>query len=111
MTMLYANNVPNIELPLEHELQVFHIVREALANVATHSAATHASLTIARNDGYYVFTIEDNGAGYGSVPSEGHYGLMIMRERAVRIGGEVWIESTQGKGTRVQLKLPESKIA
>ncbi len=40
--MTYANSVANLELPIEHELQVFHIVREALANVATHSAATHA---------------------------------------------------------------------
>jgi len=105
ITMMYANRVANLELPLEHELQVFHIVREALANVATHSAATYVSLTVERSDGYNVFTIADNGAGYGGVPSEGHYGLMIMRERALRIGGEIGIESTEGNGTRVQLKI------
>ena len=111
ITMLYANSVPNIELPIEHELQVFHIVREALANVANHSAATRASLTVERNDGYYLFTVEDNGAGYGKIPSEGHYGLMIMRERALRIGGEIKIESTEGKGTRVQLKFAVPEIS
>lgn len=104
ITMMYANRVANLELPLEHELQVFHIVREALANVASHSAATYASLTVERDNGYYVFTIADNGAGYGGTPREGHYGLMIMRERALRIGGEIGIESTEGSGTRVQLK-------
>ncbi len=106
ITIIYANYVTNLELPLEHELQVFHIVREALANVATHSSATHASLAVERKDNYYVFTIADNGAGYGSVPSEGHYGLMIMRERALRIGGEIVIESAEGNGTRVQLRFP-----
>lgn len=104
MIMTYANRVANLELPLEHELQIFHIVREALANVATHSAATHVSLMIEHRSGYYVFTIADNGAGYGGTPSEGHYGLMIMRERALRIGGEIGIESAEGNGTRVQLR-------
>jgi two-component system nitrate/nitrite sensor histidine kinase NarX len=85
-------------------------VREALANVATHSSATHASLTVECKDNYYVFTIADNGAGYGSVPSEGHYGLMIMRERALRIGGEIVIESAEGNGTRVQLRFSVSGI-
>jgi two-component system nitrate/nitrite sensor histidine kinase NarX len=110
ITIIYANCVTNLELPLEHELQVFHIVREALANVATHSSATHASLTVECKDNYYVFTIADNGAGYGSVPSEGHYGLMIMRERALRIGGEIVIESAEGNGTRVQLRFSVSGI-
>jgi len=110
ITMTYANCVANLELPLEHELQVFHIVREALANVETHSAATHASLTVERKDGHYVFTIADNGAGCGSTPREGHYGLMIMRERALRIGGEIGIESAEGNGTRVQLRFPISGV-
>ncbi len=111
ITMRYTNSVANLELPLEHELQVFHIVREALANVATHSAATHASLTVECSNGNYVFTIADNGAGYGGVPSEGHYGLMIMRERALRIGGEIGIESAEGNGTRVQLKFSKSEVS
>lgn len=110
ITVMYANRVASLELPLEHELQVFHIVREALANVANHSAATHVSLTVEHRDGYNVFTIADNGAGYGGIPVEGHYGLMIMRERALRIGGEIGIESTEGNGTRVQLKFSGAGI-
>jgi len=111
MTMTYANRVANLELPLEHELQVFHIVREALANVANHSAATRAWLTVERSADHYVFTIADNGAGYGGAPREGHYGLMIMRERALRIGGEIGIESTEGNGTRVQLRFSAPGIS
>jgi len=111
MTMTYANRVANLELPLEHELQIFHIVREALANVATHSAATRAWLTVERSADHYIFTIADNGAGYGGAPREGHYGLMIMRERALRIGGEIGIESAEGTGTRVQLKFSAAGVS
>lgn len=109
ITMTYTNRVANLKLPLESELQIFHIVREALVNVETHSAATHARLSVEFNNGDYVFTISDNGAGCGNAPTEGHYGLMIMRERALRIGGEIWIDSSEGSGTQVQLKLPEPK--
>ena len=73
-------------------------------NIATHSGATIAGLTVSCAAGKYQFVVEDNGSGVdSSVSHEGHYGLEIMRERALRIGGEVEVESLQGLGTRVQL--------
>jgi two-component system nitrate/nitrite sensor histidine kinase NarX len=106
----YINRVANLELPLEYEIQVSHIVQEALANIATHSGATHARLIVDLSSNYYVFTIEDNGSGGCTfTPVEGHYGMMIMRERAHRISGEIKVESSNGFGTRVQLFFPEPK--
>jgi len=104
----YVNNVAHFELPIEFEIQISHIVQEALANIATHSGATHARLTVDHTGDYYVFNIEDNGSGGCTfAPVEGHYGMMIMRERAQRIGGEIKVESSKGIGTRVQLFFPE----
>ena len=104
----YINRVANLELPLEYEIQVYHIVREALDNISTHSGATHARLIFEHSGDYYVFTIEDNGSGgFTFTPVEGHYGMMIMRERAQRIGGEIKVESSKGIGTRVQLYFPQ----
>lgn len=98
--------VADLDLPLEHEIQSFNIVREALSNIVKHSNASHARLIVDHLCGYYVFTIEDNGVGTFS-PVEGHYGIIIMRERAQRIGGEIKVESTKGLGTCVQLFFPE----
>ena len=98
--------VADLDLPLEHEIQAYNIVREALSNIAKHSNASHARLIVDHLCGYYVFTVEDNGIGTFS-PVEGHYGIMIMRERAQRIGGEIKVESTKGLGTCVQLFFPE----
>ncbi len=104
----YINLVANLELPLEYEIQVSHIVQEALANIATHSGATHARLVVDLSDNYYAFTIDDNGSGgCAFTPIEGHYGMRIMRERALRIGGEIKVESAEGIGTRVRLFFPE----
>jgi two-component system nitrate/nitrite sensor histidine kinase NarX len=98
--------VADLDLPLEHEIQAYNIVREALSNIAKHSNAGHARLIVDHLCGYYVFTVEDNGNGTFS-PVEGHYGIIIMRERAQRIGGEIKVESTKGLGTCVQLFFPE----
>ncbi len=104
----YTNRAADLELPLEHEIQVYHIVREALANIATHSGATHTRLIVDCTCDSYIFTIEDNGSGGCTfTPVEGHYGIMIMRERAQRIGGEIKVESSKGFGTRVQLFFPK----
>ncbi len=98
--------IADLDLPLEYEIQTYHIVREALSNIVKHSKASHARLIVDHLCGYYVFTVEDNGNGTFS-PVEGHYGIIIMRERAQRIGGEVKVESTKGLGTCVQLFFPE----
>lgn len=104
----YHNRLVDLELPLEHEIQVYHIVREALTNIARHSGATHARLFVDACFGYFIFTIEDNGSGARTfTPVEGHYGIMIMRERARRIGGEISVKNAAGTGTQVQLYFPE----
>lgn len=104
ITLEYSNQVENLVLPLEYELQVFLIVRESLVNIATHSGASAAGLAVVYSDNQYRFTVEDNGGGVeNTTPTDGHYGLEIMRERALRIGGAVEVESLQGQGTRVQL--------
>lgn len=99
-------HVADLDLPLEYEIQVYNIVREALSNIAKHSNASHARLIVNQLCGYFVFSIEDNGIGTFS-PVEGHYGITIMRERAQNIGGEIQVESTKGLGTCVQLYFPE----
>lgn len=100
--------VADLDLPLEHEIQAYYIVREALYNIVKHSNASHARLLVDHLCGYYVFMVEDNGSGTFS-PVEGHYGIVIMRERAQRIGGEIRVESTKGLGTCLQLFFPEPR--
>jgi two-component system nitrate/nitrite sensor histidine kinase NarX len=104
----YHNRLIDLELPLEHEIQVCRIVHEALSNIARHSGASHARVFVDERFGYFIFTIEDNGSGANTfTPVEGHYGMMIMRERAHRIGGKIKVSSAAGLGTQVQLYFPE----
>jgi two-component system nitrate/nitrite sensor histidine kinase NarX len=108
----FENGVPDLDLPVAREVQVFHIVQEALANVCRHADARRARLTLSsRADGYEI-TVEDDGVGMavdvadGERGETGHYGITIMRERARRLGGDLMLDSAPGAGTRVRLYFP-----
>ncbi len=96
-----------LPLPSDVQVQVLHVVQEALSNVRKHAGATQVDLEVAKG-ARWRFVVRDNGAGFdtGKHPGESHVGLNIMRERAGRIGAEVNIVSTAGQGTTVTLTLP-----
>jgi two-component system nitrate/nitrite sensor histidine kinase NarX len=108
------NSLPPTHLPLEKEVQVFHVIQEALANVFKHSGASQARIVLAPSDAGIVVTVEDNGIGlphevarslHPDSPST-HFGLQIMQERAVAIGADIDIECPPTGGTCVRLSLP-----
>lgn len=96
-----------LPLPSDVQVQVLHVVQEALSNVRKHAGATQVELEVAKG-ARWRFMVRDNGAGFdtGKHPGESHVGLNIMRERAGRIGAEVDIVSAAGQGTTVTLTLP-----
>ncbi len=104
------NHVGRLALTVEQELQVFHVVSEALANVMKHSKADHCRLCIDQEDGRYLISVEDDGVGMASdvdsVTRHGHFGLNIMRERVDQLGGQIAFESSAGAGTRIRLSFP-----
>jgi len=109
----YANRAGALELSTEQEAQAFHVVQEALANVAQHARARHVWLSVDARDGVVEIVVEDDGTGPraaadapGVLAGPTHHGLMIMGERARRLGGELEIERRPGGGTRVRLAFP-----
>lgn len=96
-----------LQLPADVQVQVLHVLQEALSNVRKHANATHVSLDVHKGP-HWRFVVRDNGQGFEVEASRGetHVGTRIMRERAERIGASVGIESTPGRGTAVTLELP-----
>lgn len=112
IALTFANRVPDLCLPAEREIEVFHVVQEALANIARHAHAYSATLLLDRDDDDYVVVIEDDGvglpdAGVGDDPDHaGHYGIAIMNERARRLGGTLALTANADRGTRLELRFP-----
>jgi two-component system nitrate/nitrite sensor histidine kinase NarX len=99
------------ELPLapERQAQAFHVVQEALANVARHSRAEHASVTVELAGAKVHLRIEDDGQGVHDLPAAhtpSHYGIDIMKARARRLGGSLELRARAGGGTCVSLEFP-----
>ncbi len=94
----------------DQQIQVLHIVQEALSNVRKHAQAEHVIVQVQQSPRWR-FEVVDNGAGFeapGQTLAQTHVGLQIMNERARRIGAELSVVSEPGKGTRVRLLLPEA---
>jgi two-component system nitrate/nitrite sensor histidine kinase NarX len=105
--------VDDLCLTVEQELQVFHIVQEALANVGKHSGARRAVVRIEAGARQFEIMIEDDGEGLRAAvgdAGEPHFGLEIMRERAQRLGGSLSLQTRDGGGTRVHLRMPRAGI-
>lgn len=100
-----------LPLPADVQVQVLHVVQEALSNVRKHADASHVSLDVHKG-AQWRFVVRDNGNGYDTDQQHGetHVGTKIMRERAERIGATVTIESVPAQGTTVSLLLPPNPV-
>lgn len=88
------------------ETVVYRVVQEAINNVARHSGATRAEITLRRVAGALQATVVDNGRGFDRARREPGVGLQGMDERALLVGGKLSVTSTPGGGTTVSLTVP-----
>jgi two-component system, NarL family, sensor histidine kinase DevS len=95
-------------LPPEAAHELSQIAREALSNVARHSDATHAVLTLEVDGATATLRVEDDGVGFDPRRRLGseHIGLANLRDRAAAVAGSLVIDTEPGKGTRIIVRLP-----
>lgn len=94
-------------LPKSVETILYRIIQEALTNAVRHSQATRVDVLLKRRDHTLAVLVEDNGVGFD--PAETAHerlGLLGMRERAEMLGGDLYIESGQDKGTTIVVEIP-----
>ncbi|MDR5777494.1 MULTISPECIES: sensor histidine kinase [unclassified Caballeronia] len=90
------------------EENLFHIVQEALTNVARHACAGKITIDLKRAGNIGILHISDNGRGTALSMLDGgsSLGLIGMRERADEIEGTLSLDSGPGRGFRVHLTFP-----
>ena len=99
---------PRTSLSPVCEVQLVRIMQEALANVRQHARAENVWVSLEDNGTGFEVEIRDDGVGFVEHSEGRRFGLKSMRERTESVHGELLIDSTPGRGTRIRLRVPRS---
>ena len=106
------------KVPLERHVcfELVRIIQEGLANIRKHSAARHVVVRFSVGDGAWRLEIDDDGRGF---PFDGRWsqteldaasaGPVIIKERVRAIGGQLVVESKPGRGSRLEVLVPQEQ--
>jgi signal transduction histidine kinase len=95
------------DLPADAVTTAFRVVQEALTNVARHSGAKRASVSVAVRRDCLRIEVQDDGCGFDPAKLPvGSSGLANLRERVRLSSGDFEIESTRAGGTTVRATVP-----
>jgi PAS domain S-box-containing protein len=99
------------EMPTDVKIALYRIAQESLNNVAKHSGATRAQVTLDCQPRQITLQVIDNGHGFDiSRVAAGSFGLNNMKERAGHIGAVLHIESNLNEGTEVTVTWPKDAV-
>ena len=110
--ILFSGDLEPVDelLTKDAQVSVFRIVQEWLSNVARHSQANAALVSLRRDDRWLRLRIRDDGTGFSRTDSAQNerpgIGLRSIAERVQMLGGTYDISSTPGEGTSMTVDLP-----
>jgi len=96
-------------------ITLYRIVQECLTNITRHADASRVSISLSGEADSLELSVNDNGRGLKQTLPGGGLGLIGMRERAEGLAGEFTLESEEGAGVTIRVRIPlnsgERKIA
>lgn len=95
----------DVRLAADAEQELYRIAQEALNNVLKHARASRVRVALRQMNGRVRMHISDDGKGFAPETPTGGFGLSGMRERVVRLGGDLRVDSTHGEGTRLEIEV------
>jgi signal transduction histidine kinase len=96
--------------PQEVEAAVYFSCLEALQNVAKHSEASAATVTLSQSNGHLTFEVADDGSGFDPAATGYGTGLQGIADRVGALHGDLAVSSRPGGGTRVvgRIEVPKT---
>ncbi len=89
---------------------IYRIIQECISNAIKHSDGDEIYLRCFSENKTCYIDISDNGKGFvdGKSGEDGqkHFGLSVMKERVMILGGEITISSEIDKGTKISIVIP-----
>ncbi|EEG77862.1 sensor histidine kinase [Dethiobacter alkaliphilus] len=94
----------NEKLSSQHKEQIYFIVQELLTNIARHSKATKAAVSLVFHPQHLILEVSDNGIGLPA--KQRRSGLQNIMDRSEQIGADIEIQSSKQNGTLTRLQIP-----
>jgi signal transduction histidine kinase len=101
------------ELPADVALALYRVAQEALQNVAKHSGAGEARVSLRGSAKGVTLLVSDQGRGFDpeSTASGASLGLAGMKERLRLVDGELCVDSSALGGTVIAASVPARAMA
>jgi signal transduction histidine kinase len=106
---LHVSDGDLADLPAAVEVAAYRIATEAVTNALRHARAQHCEIRIQHGQDL-TLEVRDDGAGMPDGWRAG-VGITAMRERVAELGGELAIDRTGPRGTRISARLPLAQTA
>ncbi len=93
----------------DQAISLFRVLQECLSNAARHARARSVEVRLAFDGDArrVLLSVKDDGQGFDpQAPKAGHYGLVNLRERAMKVGGQVIIDSAPGRAPHITFSIP-----
>ena len=112
VTVPFAHGVLPQDVDPNVSLCLYRIAQEALSNIARHSHARHAQVTLICENRTLTLQIADSGVGFDPHSTrQSGLGLISMRDRVAFLRGQLAIHAAPGGGTRIGVNLPIGPLA
>ena len=109
--IIFPKNVNHIKLDIKKRREFYLLFKEATNNMAKYAQCTEASISVTLEHNRITLAVTDNGKGFDiNDKSNVGNGLRTMRERTRKLDGEIWINSSSGKGTSIKVQFPITEI-
>jgi signal transduction histidine kinase/ligand-binding sensor domain-containing protein len=96
----------NIKVGANVRREFFLVFKEAINNIVRHSGCTEVDIELGADDQNLVLIVRDNGKGFDPNEARRGHGLVTMRERTNSLGGQLEIDSADGRGTTLRFAIP-----
>lgn len=97
------------DLPDDHKTCIYRLVQEAVNNSARHANARTVEVVVKHEGSRVLFSVRDDGAGFDTRFVRG-LGMLGMEERVRRLGGDIHIDSSLGRGTLITAEVPVTEL-
>jgi PAS domain S-box-containing protein len=112
----HSAGMKNVTLDFDTEINLYRLIQEGLTNIKKHADANHVTIKLVAAFPDIILRIEDNGKGFNvqkrmaTLTKEKRMGIHSMEQRARLLGGDMEIQSSPMRGTKISIRLPYKEI-